>query len=428
MYKLKAFIIGIFIFSMIVAIAAGPIDISIPFYFQVFFVYLLFTTLYSHLKTVVKTGNVNLDYSISYGLSFVLIAGPLGLFLFEIVNRFYVYFYRKKTGTADEDEFLHTFYNIGGPALLHSLGYFIFFGLYPYVEGIPFGYWGLLVAIVAFTDLLSSLLLLTIFHISGNTHTGQEAWDFIKGRSILDTMKKAVSNGLLFIFLLEQRWEVLFALFILNYLVSRSAVLQSKTIQHKIERDRFEQMAYTDFLTKVHNRTYMNKIMNELDDSDEEVGIIVSDIDTFKRINDTYNHAVGDCVIQHFAMRLKSFLRDDDYLFRSGGEEFTIILRNRDYKECMNLVQELQKGIENTPAVAEFRSKRITISYTASFGLYYYKSNPQTDIKKAYIHADDLLFNAKNEGKNQVSVKNGIIDLPLSARYCSTTQKEKVNI
>ncbi|WP_067728028.1 GGDEF domain-containing protein [Oceanobacillus damuensis] len=428
MYRLKAFIIIIFIASMMVALISGPIEISIPFYLQAFFVYLLFTTLYSHLKTVVKTGNVNIDYSISYGLSFVLIAGPLGLFLFEIVSRFYVYFYRKKTGTADEDEFLHTFYNIGGPALLHSIGYFIFYGLYPYIEGIPFGYWGLLIAIVVLTDFMSSILLITIFHFAGNINTGQDVWDFIKSRSILDTIKKAVSNGLLFIFLMEQQWEMLIALFILNYLVSRSAVLQSKSIQHKIERDRFERMAYTDFLTNVHNRTYMSKIMNELNDTEEEIGIIVTDIDTFKRINDTYNHTVGDCVIQHFAATLKSLLREDDYLFRSGGEEFTIILRNRSYKDCIQLVQDLQKCIENTPAFAEFRSKQLKISYTASFGLYFYQSNAETDIKKAYIHADDLLFKAKNQGKNQVSIKNGVIDMPLSMRYSSVKNSENLNM
>ncbi|MFC4023424.1 GGDEF domain-containing protein [Oceanobacillus longus] len=426
MYKLKLFIIGIFITGLIVAITSGPIEIEIALYFKVFFVYLFFTTLYSHLKTVVKTGNVNIDYSISYGLSFVLFTGPLGLFLFEIVNRFYVYFYRKKTGTADEDEFLHTFYNIGGPGLLHSLGYFIFYGLYPYVEEIPFGYWGLLIAIVALTDFLSSILLLTIFHISGSINTGQDAWDFIKGRSILDTMKKAVSNGLLFIFLLEQQWEILIALFILNYLVSRSAVLQSRSIQHKIERDRFEQMAYTDFLTKVHNRTYMNKVMNELNESEEHIGIIVTDIDTFKRINDAYNHTVGDSVIQHFATTLKNFLKDEDYLFRSGGEEFTIILRNRGYQECRQLVEQLQKSIQDTPAVSEFKSRQITISYTASFGLYFYQSNLETNIKHAYIHADDLLYKAKNQGKNQVSSKNGIIDLPLSARYAAAIEKMEI--
>ncbi|MBW9235010.1 GGDEF domain-containing protein, partial [Leptospira santarosai] len=54
------------------------------------------------------------------------------------------------------------------------------------------------------------------------------------------------------------------------------------------------------------------------------LGIVVADIDKFKRINDNYNHAVGDRVIQHFAEVLKAHTTKEDCVFRSGGEEFTI--------------------------------------------------------------------------------------------------------
>uniref|UniRef100_UPI0030185CEC GGDEF domain-containing protein n=1 Tax=Oceanobacillus massiliensis TaxID=1465765 RepID=UPI0030185CEC len=334
----------------------------------------------------------------------------------------------KKLARLMKMELLHTFYNIGGPALLNAFGYLIFYSLIPYVEEIPFGFWGLIIAIVTLTDFLSSLLLLTIFHFAGNINTGQDAWDFIRARSFMDTLKRGISNGLLYVFLMEGQWELLIALFVLNYLVSRSGILQSKSIQHKIERDRFEHMAYTDFLTKIYNRTYMNKIMNELNHSAEKIGIIVTDIDTFKRVNDKYNHAVGDAVIQSFATTLDRLLGEEDYLFRSGGEEFTIFLRKKSYSECTELVQRLQQEVERAPAHCEFRSKTIKISYTASFGLYYFQCNPGNDIKSAYIHADDLLFKAKNQGKNQASVKNGIQDTPLSVRYASLGPTEKVKI
>ena len=226
--------------------------------------------------------------------------------------------------------------------------------------------------------------------------------------------KIAISNGLLFIFLQEQLWEMLVGLFLLNYLVSRSFMVKSQGIQHKLERDKFEQMAYTDFLTEVYNRTYMDKIMKELNQSGEHLGIIVTDIDTFKRINDTYNHAVGDYVIQHFAATLQSLLKDGDYLFRSGGEEFTIFLRNRDYQQCITLVNKLQKVIEKSAVKAEYQSKEKMISFTASFGLYFYKTNKYIDIKKAYTYADDLLIQAKKLGKNTVSIKNGLLEVPIS--------------
>src|SRR5690606_38155397 len=110
-------------------------------------------------------------------------------------------------------------------------------------------------------------------------------------------------------------------------------------------------------------------------------------------------------------------LSEEDYLFRSGGEEFTIFLRNRNYEECLSLLEEIRKGIENTPAVAEYNNKTINISMTASFGLYYYKTNEALEIKKAYVYADQLLIQSKDQGKNRISAKNGMVDIPLSARF-----------
>lgn len=416
--RLKFYIIAIFALSLAIAIFSGPIKIDITLYAKLLVIYLLFTTLYSHLKTIVKTGRVNVDYSISYGLSFGLFAGPLGLFLFEVINRFYVYLYRKKTDTADEDEFLHTFYNIGAPTILHSLGFYLYYALIPYFENLAFfGYWLLLILIVFLIDFLSSLLLLVVFYIVGDIKNKQDSIEFIKGRSTLESLQKAISNGLLFVFIIETQWELMVALFILNYIFSRSALLKSQSMQHKIERDRFEQMAYTDFLTKVHNRTYMNKVMKELNRSGEELGMVVCDIDTFKRVNDTYNHSVGDVVIQNFASVLKRFLGKDDYLFRSGGEEFTMIFRNRSYTECKNLVDAIQNKIQHAETQTDFRGQIISIKCTASFGLYYFKALENTDIKRGYVQADDLLYIAKGQGKNQVVSKNANVDLPLSTRF-----------
>lgn len=413
--RLKTFIIAIFVVSFSIAILSGPIKVDLALYGKMLVIYLLFTTLYSHLKTIVTTGKVNVDYSVSYGLSFGLFAGPLGLFLFEVINRFYVFLYRKKTDTADEDEFLHTFYNIGAPVILHSIGFYLYYLLIPYFENLPlFGYWLLIILIVYFIDTMSSLFLIVVLYIVGDIKTKQDCVDFIKRRSKLESLQKAITNGLLFIFIINLDWELMIALFILNYIFSRSAVLKSQSIQHKLERDRFEQMAYTDFLTKVHNRTYMNKIMKDLNQSGEELGIVVCDIDTFKRINDTYNHTVGDHVIQYFAAELKRFINEGDYLFRSGGEEFTMILRNRDFAACKLLADQIQAEIQHSNTKAEYRGKEITISCTASFGLYYFKATEDIDIKKGYIQADELLNLAKSRGKNQAISKNGHEEAVLS--------------
>ncbi|GGA83105.1 GGDEF domain-containing protein [Ornithinibacillus halotolerans] len=414
----KAFIFLIFFISVVVAFSSGGIRVELSDYLIALFLFYFFSTLYYHLKVVVKQGNSRIDYTIPYSLGIALFAGPIGAFFYELCYMFTVYFIRKSSKIADEEELLHTFYNVGAFALNGAIGYYLFHWLHPVVGQVPFGFWLLIIGIVMLMSFLSHLYLAIVFLFSGEFKTIQDVLSFIKSRSILDLGKIVFSNGLLFAFLESRQWEMVVGLFMLNYLVSRSNVAINQSLQHKMERDKFEQMAYTDFLTEVYNRTYMDKKMDELNHSGERIGIIVTDIDSFKRINDTYNHAVGDRAIQHFAQVLQNYLKaDDDFLFRSGGEEFTIFLRNRTYSECVYLVEQLRDGIKNTPAIAEYDNKKIHISMTASFGLYYYKTNESIDIKKAYVYADQLLIKSKNLGKNRFSAKDGLVDLPLSARY-----------
>lgn len=410
--RAKLFILLLFAASLIIAILTGPDYFTIPkgTYFKALALYFCFSALYAHLKIIVKKGKTTIDYGVSYDLSIGLFAGPLGLFLFEVISRFTTYFNRKFTNSADPDEFLHTFYNIGSFALNHSIAFFLFIQLEPYFSEVPFGFWILISLLVCVVALLSDTYLIILFFMLGDMKTRGDAFNFLKSRSILDMGKLIFSNGLLYIFLLSEEWEMLIALFLLNYLVSRSFFEKSESIQHKIERDKFKQMAYTDFLTEVYNRAFMDKKMDELNQSGEAIGIVVADIDSFKQINDTYNHAVGDRVIQHFAATVQGYLQGDDYLFRSGGEEFTIFLRNRDYLECVKLVEKIQAGVARTPAATEYNSQPLQIPVTASFGLYYYRTSDTIDIKKAYIYADNLLLHSKELGKNIVSSKNGMND------------------
>ncbi|MFA1822101.1 hypothetical protein ACDX78_18265 [Virgibacillus oceani] len=104
-----------------------------------------------------------MDKGISYGLSIGLFAGPLGIFIFEFVQRLIVYFNRKTTNTADPDEFLHTFYNAGAFALNNSISFFLFTALYPFFQQIPFGFWLLIILLVIVSALLSDTYLITIF-------------------------------------------------------------------------------------------------------------------------------------------------------------------------------------------------------------------------------------------------------------------------
>ncbi|WP_410512821.1 GGDEF domain-containing protein [Paenibacillus sp. BR2-3] len=406
MLKARIFDFLLFLTSIVVAFGSEGIIVHNHIYLKALLVYLIFSSIYYHLRIVSKTGNSNIEYGISYSSSFGVFTGPLGVFIFETLYRFTVYFYKKWTKTADPEEFLDTFYNIGSFTLCSSIGYYLYQYLYPGFSGIPFGFWILMFLLIVVITLLSSFFLIITSYFSGDITTRWEAFNLIiRNRSLLDITKIAISNCLLLLFLQEGRWDILISVFLLNYIVSRSFYSKSQSIQNKFERDKFKQMAYKDFLTGSYNRAYMDKKMKELDQTEEWIGIAVADIDKFKKINDEYNHAVGDQVIRHFADTLTSLLHEDDLLFRSGGEEFTIFLRNKSFEQTAGLMEQILHGIQNSSVKVEYGETSAHITYTASFGLYYYKINPNVSTEKGYVNADNLLLESKKLGRNRVSVK-----------------------
>lgn len=410
MLKARLYDLSLFLSALAIAFGTSEMLTVNSFYLKALIIYWFFSILYFRLRVFYKNGSTNIEYGISYDLSMVLFAGPLGLLVFETIYRFTVYFYRKWTKTADPSELSDTFYNIGCFVITNSVAYLLFQHYHESFQSFPFGFWILLFILVCLSSYLSGTFMVIVFVILGELKSRKEAFDFIfRGISLLDYGKVAVSNGMLLLFLQEKNWEMLIIVFILNYIVSRSFYSRSQSIQNKVERDKFEQMAYTDFLTGVFNRSFMDKKMAELNQTGESIGIVVCDIDKFKGINDSYNHAVGDKVIQHFAATLKSYLSKDDYLFRSGGEEFTLCLRKRGFEETLYLVDRILEGVANHSVQAEYNGETISISYTASFGLYFYKVNEHIPMEKGYILADELMLQSKQQGRNQVSVINGLL-------------------
>lgn len=405
----KYMIYDIFLFatSIIVGLLFLPLEVDIFKYLIVFSIYLLFSAIYSNLRITYKTGNVSYDYGVSYSQSFALFAGPFGLLFFEFVHRFIIYFQRKYTKTADEDEFTDTLYNIGSHVINNTIAYILFFALYPFAQNIPFGYFILFSFTAIVMQFLSYSMLIYAFYISGNLHSWTQVVEFLKTKSILDIGKNALTNGLLFYFIVQNQWEMLIVLFILNYMVNKSFLSKQERIQNELERDRFREMAYTDFMTGLSNRAMMDKQMDIINGTGEALAIVVADIDKFKRINDNYNHAIGDIVIQNFANTLKTHVSSQDYVFRSGGEEFTLFLRGRSYAECVEFLESLRKHVGVHPVEVEFNGEQTSIFYTVSFGLYFNNMSEELKMERAYIYADQLLLEAKEIGRNRIEVRNG---------------------
>lgn len=409
MWKAKMFDIVLLAISVIWSLSYAPLKVDFNKYIIAFIIYLLFSALYAHLRIRQQKGNASIDYGISYSQSFALFAGPFGLLIYEIVHRFTIYFQRKYGNTADPDEFSDTLYNISSFVLYNTVAFIFFYALYPLAQSIPFGYFILFFVTTLIINFQSDVLSTTYLYLSNNLHTWTEVIAHFKNRTLLDVGKVALTNGLLYYFLMESQWEMLIFVFGLNYIVSRSFYSKQESIQNELERNRFREMAYTDFMTGLSNRAWMDKQMNDINGTGEKIGIVVADIDKFKRINDTYNHAVGDKVIQNFADILKEHVKEDDGLFRTGGEEFTLFLRGRSFEECVELLEKLRIYVSVNPVSVDFKGTTRAISYTASFGLYFDEMIDKLPMERAYVVADQLLLVAKDKGRNRINTKNGLL-------------------
>ena len=119
------------------------------------------------------------------------------------------------------------------------------------------------------------------------------------------------------------------------------------------------------------------------------------DVDDFKKVNDTYGHSVGDIVLKDIVKTLQSSIRNNDIIFRIGGEEFILIFPNTTLENSNILVENIRKKVETNLKV-EGRTK-----ITLSIGLTEISDDDSVD--SIFKKIDKFLYISKNNGKNQVT-------------------------
>ena len=155
-----------------------------------------------------------------------------------------------------------------------------------------------------------------------------------------------------------------------------------------------------DYLTGVYNKRYIDqRFSKEANRNLKEsipTTVIMTDIDSFKKVNDTYGHLVGDKILRDFAKVLNNNIRENsDWIGRYGGEEFIIVLNNTNMKNGVKVAEKLRKIIEKM----SFDYDEISVKITASFGVCEVseKEDPFDTIK----NADEKLYMAKMAGRNK---------------------------
>ncbi|MDD5731445.1 MAG: GGDEF domain-containing protein [Patescibacteria group bacterium] len=185
-----------------------------------------------------------------------------------------------------------------------------------------------------------------------------------------------------------------------------------------------EQLATMDELTQVYNRrAFIDNLSKELSrlrskhlqiqkllEEPMTLTLMIVDIDFFKKVNDKYGHLAGDQALRGVADVLKKQVRDTDSVFRYGGEEFTIVMPDTPREEALDAAKRINRAIAKANILINQRKKKY-IKATVSVGVTSIDGHQLADMKvtdmmipKMIAQADEALYFAKGNGRNQVTM------------------------
>lgn len=210
------------------------------------------------------------------------------------------------------------------------------------------------------------------------------------------------------IYSVDQKFTMVFwitnALTVFCFLIFYSSWMIKMVIQSE---NKLLEMAHIDKLTGLYNRHYMLEQLELSDNSNNNKFVAIADIDSFKKINDTYGHNAGDYILSHIAEIMKDACKDC-IVSRWGGEEFLLLfpgenidsaLKNNTDSSKDNGVRQME-NLRKTVEKSEFVFEGTKIDVTITIGLADYA--PELTIDKWVQQADEGLYYGKTHGKNQV--------------------------
>lgn len=197
----------------------------------------------------------------------------------------------------------------------------------------------------------------------------------------------------------EKQWYRLIIKIIYDEQMAVSAVGRFQNINSDmIEKENLLQFSRLDGLTQLFNAsTVKEEITNKLKDNKEQYAFAIIDIDNFKGVNDTHGHYIGDKVLVETANAMKEVFKENALLGRLGGDEFIIFLKYTNKERLEELTEMLLQEIHY------LQNKTNLPIPTLSIGVALYKVGD--DFNSLYQRADEMLYNVKNEGKNNYHIE-----------------------
>jgi diguanylate cyclase (GGDEF)-like protein len=168
---------------------------------------------------------------------------------------------------------------------------------------------------------------------------------------------------------------------------------------------RLEMLSITDGLTKLYNHRYFQdelaRAFEESQRYQRPLSLAIVDLDFFKKVNDSYGHAVGDEVLKAVSRIFQDSIRATDLAARYGGEEFAVMMPETDLGDARTFAEKIRSIVESTP----IETQAGPINATVSIGV---STVPHTKIhhaKELVVAADKALYRAKKNGRNQVQAE-----------------------
>lgn len=170
----------------------------------------------------------------------------------------------------------------------------------------------------------------------------------------------------------------------------------------KKEYAEMKTVSLTDELTQIANRRALDEKLKESlelyqNNKLPTLSLCMVDIDHFKQFNDSFGHLTGDKVLKYVAQRLKQMVTENDFVSRFGGEEFLLLLPDRQLSEAAQLATEINHYFNSTNLTG---SKQNLGKITVSIGVAEYRNSESSE--EFIERADRALYAAKEDGRNQV--------------------------
>lgn len=184
----------------------------------------------------------------------------------------------------------------------------------------------------------------------------------------------------------------------LSSMAQRLAAMEQASKQAAAQIEVQRQLAMHDGLTRLPNRAaYDQRAAEELARWQRHrapLCMAVTDVDFFKKVNDTYGHAVGDQVLRVLAKLLRKRVRSSDFVARYGGEEFVVLLPETTVEQAVNVMNEVREAVAAAPVEYGDDVVAVTVSVgVTAFG-------GQDNVESAFARADRALYDAKQAGRN----------------------------